>query len=71
MQSLRFRTNQDETKWKVAVKEHDRMVEALGARDGPALGAVLREHLFNKRDTVLELIRTGDELRMARPEQAG
>lgn len=59
VQSLRFRTNQDETKWKRAVDEHERMLVALDARDGAALRAILVEHLNHKRDTVLELMRSG------------
>jgi DNA-binding GntR family transcriptional regulator len=57
LQALRFRSNQDEAKWKRAVKEHDRMIEALAARDANALSDVLRTHLHNKRDAVLELMR--------------
>jgi DNA-binding GntR family transcriptional regulator len=60
VQSLRFRTNQDEAKWQRAVAEHGQMLDALAARDGPALGQVLVEHLRHKRDTVLELLRAGD-----------
>src|SRR5436190_519581 len=56
VQSLRFRTNQDGAKWKQAVKEHERMVEALDARDAAAMRAVLIEHLQHKRDTVLALL---------------
>jgi DNA-binding GntR family transcriptional regulator len=59
VQSLRFRTNQDEQKWQTAVEEHGRMMVALSARDGPALAAVLREHLLHKRDSVLTLMRQG------------
>ena len=59
LQALRFRSNFDEEKWKRAVKEHDRMVELLAARDGPALRTLLIAHLLHKRDAVLELMRTG------------
>jgi len=59
LQALRFRSNFDETKWKRAVKEHDKMVELLAARDGAALRALLVEHLLHKRDAVLELMRQG------------
>jgi DNA-binding GntR family transcriptional regulator len=59
VQSLRFRSNQNEDKWQRAVTEHERMVRALGERDAAALRQVLIEHLFNKRDTVLELLRSG------------
>jgi DNA-binding GntR family transcriptional regulator len=59
LQALRFRSNFDEAKWQRAVKEHERMVELLAARDGPALRALLVRHLENKRDVVLELMRAG------------
>lgn len=59
LQALRFRSNFDEAKWKRAVKEHDKMVELLAARDGPALHALLVAHLLHKRDAVLELMRQG------------
>ncbi len=41
LQALRFRSNQDERKWKRAVKEHSQMIDALAARDarGPARAA--------------------------------
>ncbi|TFZ06355.1 GntR family transcriptional regulator [Ramlibacter henchirensis] len=57
LQALRFRTNQDGAKWKRAVGEHDKMVEALCARDPAAMRDVLLTHLNNKRDTVLEQLR--------------
>ena len=59
LQALRFRSNFDEAKWKRAVKEHDKMVELLAARDGPGLRALMITHLNNKRDAVLELMRQG------------
>jgi DNA-binding GntR family transcriptional regulator len=60
VQSLRFRTNQDEAKWKNAVAEHERMIEALEAHDAPAMRALMIEHLHHKRDTVLALLRAGE-----------
>lgn len=59
VQALRFRTNQDSAKWQRAVHEHERMVQALAARDGAALRAVLVQHLQHKRDTVLQLMASG------------
>jgi DNA-binding GntR family transcriptional regulator len=59
LQALRFRSNFDEAKWQRAVHEHERMVELLAARDGPALRALLAQHLDHKRDAVLELMRAG------------
>jgi DNA-binding GntR family transcriptional regulator len=60
VQSLRFRTNQNEAKWKRAVQEHEAMVRALAAHDGAAMRKVLVEHLLNKRNTVIDLLRAGD-----------
>jgi DNA-binding GntR family transcriptional regulator len=57
LQALRFRSNQDGAKWKRAVKEHEKMIEALAARDPAAMRAVLAAHLNNKRDVVLEQLR--------------
>jgi len=60
VQSLRFRTNQNEAKWKRAMNEHEIMLEALEAHDGAALRSVLVQHLLTKRDVVLELMRAGE-----------
>jgi DNA-binding GntR family transcriptional regulator len=57
LQALRFRSNQDGAKWKRAVGEHEKMIEALSARDPAAMREVLLTHLNNKRDTVLEQLR--------------
>ena len=57
LQALRFRSNQDGEKWKRAVKEHEKMIEALVAHDGAAMRDILLDHLRNKRDVVLELLR--------------
>ena len=59
LQALRFRSNFDPLKWQRAVDEHDRMVEALAARDAAGLRALLVQHLEHKRDAVLELMRQG------------
>ncbi len=60
VQALRFRTNQDAAKWKRAIKEHETMIEALTERDAPEMRRVLVEHLNNKRDTVIALLRAGE-----------
>lgn len=57
LQALRFRSNQDEAKWRCAVDEHEQMVAALAARDGAAMRAVLSRHLAHKLDTVLTQLR--------------
>ena len=58
LQALRFRSNQDGDKWKAAVKEHEQMIKALSARDAVAMRAVLMSHLINKRDVVVEQLRS-------------
>ena len=57
LQALRFRSNQDGAKWKRAVGEHEKMIEALSTRDPAAMREVLLTHLTNKRNTVLEQLR--------------
>ncbi len=57
LQALRFRSNQDGEKWKRAVKEHEKMIEALAAHDSGAMRDVLLTHLRNKREVVLEQMR--------------
>ena len=45
LKRIRFIGNRDEAKWSAAVEDHERMAEAVRARDGAALGEVLRAHL--------------------------
>lgn len=54
IENLRFRSNLDQAKWDKAAKEHSEMVDALEARDGARLGAILRHHLQEKCQAVLE-----------------
>lgn len=56
LQSLRFRSNFESAKWDRAIREHGEMVEALEARDGARMAAVMRQHLLEKRDAVLRLM---------------
>ena len=58
LQALRFRSNQDGEKWKHAMQEHDRMIEALAAHDAKAMRTVLMQHLHNKREVVMEQLRS-------------
>jgi DNA-binding GntR family transcriptional regulator len=57
LQALRFRSNQDGDKWSRAVKEHEKMIDALAAHDGPTMRELLLNHLYKKRDVVLEQLR--------------
>ena len=65
LQALRFRSNQDEEKWKSAVQEHELMINALQARDPVAMRQVLMLHLNNKRDVVVAQLRAADALHSA------
>lgn len=44
----RYQANISRERWDQAMAEHEAMMEALAARDGPRLGALLRLHLANK-----------------------
>jgi DNA-binding GntR family transcriptional regulator len=53
IQSVRFRSNFNQDKWNLAVKEHSEMLDALEKRDSETLRAVLQQHLRNKLDSVI------------------
>lgn len=59
VQALRFRTNQNRSRWQDAVREHEAMLQALETRDASAMRRILTQHLLHKRDTVIELLRSG------------
>jgi DNA-binding GntR family transcriptional regulator len=50
---VRYAANLTRARWDKAVAEHDRMIEALAARDGAALRSILEAHLAGKRESVL------------------
>jgi len=57
IQNLRFRSNLNHDKWDNAMREHLDMVEALSARDGPRMAAIMRTHLRRKGEAVLESLK--------------
>jgi DNA-binding GntR family transcriptional regulator len=59
LQALRFRSNQDGEKWKRAMKEHEKMIDALQARDSAAMRELLVAHLRSKCDAVIGQLRRG------------
>jgi DNA-binding GntR family transcriptional regulator len=59
LQALRFRSNFESAKWDKAMAEHSDMIEALEARNGARLSAILRQHLLEKRDAVLRVLAGG------------
>lgn len=52
LKALRFKSNFQVQKWDEAAHEHGEMIQALEARDGKRLAAILRMHLLSKRDAV-------------------
>ncbi len=53
LQALRFRTNQDESKWQTAMAQHDSLMKALIKRDAKATRTILVTHLHHKLEVVL------------------
>lgn len=48
----RYMANMTAARWREAMEEHDRILEALAGRDGGRLGVLLKRHLEKKMDTV-------------------
>ncbi len=44
-------------RWQAAMDEHEGILDALGRRDGAALGGLLARHLQNKRDIITGTLR--------------
>jgi DNA-binding GntR family transcriptional regulator len=55
VQALRLRSNLKAPKWASAIEDHEQMLLALQGRDGARLGRILRQHLLDKRDAILEM----------------
>ena len=65
LQALRFRSNQDQDKWRDAVDEHEQMVAALSAGDPVAMRAVMSMHLAHKLDTVIRQLHNAGSSNLA------
>lgn len=52
----RYMANMSPARWARAVAEHEKILEALAARDGKRLAVLLKEHLANKLQTVKEAL---------------
>ncbi|MCJ2014138.1 GntR family transcriptional regulator [Methylobacterium sp. J-076] len=52
IQRSRYRAHQTEEQWKEAMSEHEEMIVHLRARDGTALGSLLREHIRHKKRVI-------------------
>jgi DNA-binding GntR family transcriptional regulator len=58
IEALRFRSNQNGVKWEKAVEEHQEMIDALKARDSVRMRKVMIQHVVNKRDVVIALLKS-------------
>jgi DNA-binding GntR family transcriptional regulator len=56
VRQARYLANMTSSRWAQAVEEHERMISALEARDGPALAKILKDHLANKFETVKDAL---------------
>jgi DNA-binding GntR family transcriptional regulator len=56
----RYMANMSQARWDKAVVEHEEILAALEARDGPRLGRILKDHLANKCETVREALLAAD-----------
>jgi DNA-binding GntR family transcriptional regulator len=70
IQNLRFRSNFDDDKWNKAAREHEAMAAALEARDGGRLSSILRNHLRQKGEAVLDMMRA-TQAHGSEPERNG
>jgi DNA-binding GntR family transcriptional regulator len=61
IEALRFRSNQDGVKWEKAVEEHQEMLDALKARDSARMRKIMIQHVQNKRDVVVQLLKAETE----------
>lgn len=52
--SVRYVAKKSAERWKEAVEDHERLMEALRARNGPLVAEILREHLRHKAGMVRE-----------------
>lgn len=52
----RYMANMSPTRWAEAVEEHEKIMEALTARDGKRLAVILKNHLANKLQTVKDAL---------------
>lgn len=54
----RYQANLTGERWRQAVSEHDALIEALEARDGKRLGALMKEHMEHKLQSLTPAIET-------------
>jgi DNA-binding GntR family transcriptional regulator len=52
-------------KWEKAVEEHQEMLDALKARDAARMRRIMIQHVQNKRDVVVQLLKSEAEIKDA------
>ncbi|TXM70450.1 GntR family transcriptional regulator [Methylobacterium sp. WL103] len=52
IQRSRYSAHQTPEQWTRAIEEHERMVQLLRGRDGPALSHLMREHIRGKKPVI-------------------
>ena len=58
-------------RWKLAMDEHAVILDALVQRDGPRLGGLLAAHLRNKRDIIIDAVRSQTASSRPAPKPTG
>ncbi len=53
IQQARFAAHKTPEQWEEAMRDHDRMVELLRARDGEALARLMRAHVLSKKAVIV------------------
>ncbi|MDX1401710.1 MAG: GntR family transcriptional regulator [Kiloniellales bacterium] len=64
----RYLANMSDERWAMAVKEHEEIIDALEARDGVALAAILKRHLANKFATVRDWLQAEEQIQNNGPQ---
>lgn len=67
----RHMANLSAERWEQAVDEHERMMEALAARDASRLQALLAEHLGNKGLSVIATLQAASGIPVSPPPRQG
>ncbi|HUF56739.1 MAG TPA: GntR family transcriptional regulator [Thermohalobaculum sp.] len=58
----RYMANTRPERWAAAVEEHEELLQALGARDAPRVGRLMRRHLANKHKAIVAGLRSSGGL---------
>jgi DNA-binding GntR family transcriptional regulator len=62
LRRARYSANISQPRWDRAMQEHDQIIEALEARNGKRLRALLEEHIGNKCDVVIAALLSSGEV---------